>query len=147
MISYSLLTSSDVDECAELYILTYKEKPWSEEWNSSQPIKTFIRTHLQNNFFKGFIMKINEQIIGVCIGFQKPWPMGIEYYIDEFFIHPAFQGKGFGKKFMTEIEKYCLNDGLNAILLNTQKGYKSETFYKNNGFSEHNGLIILSKDL
>jgi GNAT superfamily N-acetyltransferase len=73
--------------------------------------------------------------------------MGIEYYIDEFFIHPAFQGKGFGKKFMTEIEKYCLNDGLNAIILNTQKGYKSETFYKNNGFSEQNGLIILSKDL
>ncbi|WP_374990800.1 GNAT family N-acetyltransferase [Acinetobacter rudis] len=85
--------------------------------------------------------------MAASIGFKKPWNQGIEYYIDEFFIHPDYQGLKVGSRLMQYIEKKCQNEQLNAIILNTERGYPSELFYKNNQFTEHEGLIIMSKSI
>jgi len=48
---------------------------------------------------------------------------------------------------MDFIKVQSVNEGLNAILLNTHKDYPSDFFYRKNGFDEHQGLIILSTTL
>lgn len=48
---------------------------------------------------------------------------------------------------MHYIEQQCPVDELNAIILNTERNYPSELFYQQNGFNEHEGLIVLSKRL
>ncbi len=146
-IALQQLDESHITSCAQLYCRTYQEEPWNESWPSPQPIVEFIQAHLGNNYFRGYIAKYGDEVIAVSIGFKKPWPGGVEYYIDEFFIDPDYQRKGIGTQLMAFIEARCRDEGLNAIILNTQKGYASDDFYTRNGFKEHRGLIVLSKSL
>ena len=44
-----------------------------------------------------------------------------------------------------EIEKIICDDGMNAIILNTEREFSSYDFYKKNGFEEINGLAVLAK--
>lgn len=136
-----------ITDCATLYCETYSAEPWNEQWDSEQPILDFLNAHLANNYFMGFVVQIENKLIAASIGFKKPWNQGIEYYIDEFFIHPDYQGLKVGSRLMQYIEKQCKNKQLNAIILNTERGYPSELFYKNNQFTEHEGLIIMSKSI
>lgn len=143
--NFIALTSEMVEECAKLYCETYSSAPWFEQWPSHHPIIEFITHHLGNNYFMGYVIQVEKRIVGACLGFKKPWNQGVEYYIDELFIHPDFQGKGLGSAFMQYIEQQCVTCNLNAIILNTEKGFPSESYYRRNGFTVHEGLIILSK--
>lgn len=136
-----------IEPCAQLYCQTYSAEPWNETWPSPQPIIEFLTAHLANNYFMGYVVLVDHQLVAASIGFKKPWNQGIEYYIDEFFIHPDYQGKKIGTQLMQHISAQCQQQNLNAIILNTERGYPSESFYKKNGFTEHQELIILSKDV
>ncbi|WP_353172603.1 GNAT family N-acetyltransferase [Acinetobacter rudis] len=136
-----------IAECAKLYCETYSAEPWNEHWDSEQPIIDFLSAHFANNYFLGFVVKAENKIIAASIGFKKPWNQGMEYYIDEFFIHPAYQRLHIGSRLMQYIEQQCQTLKLNAVILNTERGYPSELFYKKNHFLEHQGLMILSKML
>lgn len=146
-IEFSPFDASHIMCCAELYCQTYRAEPWNEVWGSNQPIIEFLSAHLDNNYFRGYVAKADQSIVAACIGFKKPWNQGVEYYIDEFFLHPDFQRKNIGSQFMQYIEQQCHLDELNAIILNTERDFPSELFYKKNGFKQHEGLIILSKTL
>lgn len=146
-IEFSPFEASHLTSCAELYCQTYQAEPWNEAWESTQPIIEFLTAHLNNNYFKGYIAKAENQMIAACIGFKKPWNQGIEYYVDEFFVHPDFQRKNIGSQLMHYIEQQCRVEALNAIILNTERNFPSELFYQQNGFNEHEGLIVLSKRL
>ncbi|AYA68841.1 GNAT family N-acetyltransferase [Acinetobacter sp. WCHA55] len=144
-IRFSKFQHEHINECADLYCKTYNAEPWNENWQSTQPIVEFLSAHLANNYFIGFVAHSNNQMLAASIGFKKPWNQGVEYYIDEYFIHPQYQRQGIGQLLMRHIETQCQAEGLNAVILNTERGYPSELFYKKNGFEEHEGLIILSK--
>ncbi|WP_273837702.1 MULTISPECIES: GNAT family N-acetyltransferase [Providencia] len=139
------LTPAMVETCAQLYCTTYNSAPWHESWDSPAPIISFLEYHLANNYFLGYVIKLDNSIVGACIGFQKPWNQGVEYYIDEFFIHPDFQGQGLGSKLMQHAQDQCIKHNFNAIILNTERGFPAEKFYKRNDFTEHEGLIVMSK--
>lgn len=146
-IEVTALTPAMVEACAQLYCTTYRSAPWYETWDSSIPIIAFLENHLANNYFLGYVIKLNNTIVGACIGFQKPWNQGVEYYIDEFFIHPDHQGQGLGSTLMRYAQEECIKRNLNAIILNTERGFPSENFYKRNNFTVHEGLIIMSKSV
>ncbi|EOW6801485.1 GNAT family N-acetyltransferase [Cronobacter muytjensii] len=145
-IDFFALTDTHIIECAHLYCKVYKEAPWFEK-SELEPVIAFIREHLNNNYFRGYIARHDDNIVAVNIGFRKPWPGGVEYYIDEFFVDPDYQGKGVGSALMNFIAERSLHEGLNAMILNTHKAYPSDFFYRKNGFDEHQGLIILSRTL
>ncbi|EOI3485566.1 GNAT family N-acetyltransferase [Cronobacter malonaticus] len=145
-IDFSALTDTHITACAHLYCKVYKEAPWFEK-SELEPVIAFIREHLNNNYFRGYIARHDDNIVAVSIGFRKPWPGGVEYYIDEFFVDPDYQGKGVGSALMNFIADRSLHEGLNAMILNTHKAYPSDFFYRKNGFDEHRGLIILSRTL
>ena len=76
---------------------------------------------------------------------RKPWLKGIEYYIDQFYVASEYQRSGVGSLFLPEIEQYIEALGMNGMLLNTEKGYPSFSFYRKNGFSEIDDLCVLGK--
>ncbi len=76
---------------------------------------------------------------------KKPWINGLEYYIDQFCVSSELQGKGVGSYFLQLIEREIKAEQMDAIMLNTEKGYPSESFYLKNGFQLVDGLITLVK--
>ena len=87
----------------------------------------------------------NEEIVALSVGMKKPYIKGLEYYIDQFCVKPNQQGKGLGSTFLKSIEKDIKNDGMVAMMLNTEKGFPSEKFYLKNNFDILEELIILVK--
>ncbi len=53
----------------------------------------------------------------------------MEYYIDQFCVKTDLQGKGIGSYFLKLIEKEIRGDKMNAIILNTERGFPAEKFY------------------
>lgn len=52
---------------------------------------------------------------------KKPWIEGFEYYIDEFCVGYEMQGRAIGSWFIKAIEEDIKEQGMNAMILNTEK--------------------------
>ena len=76
---------------------------------------------------------------------KKPWINGEEYYIDQFCVKPDLQRKGVGSRFLKLIEGEIRAEQMNAIILNTERGFPAEKFYLKNGFKSADGLVTLIK--
>ncbi|MBU5437276.1 GNAT family N-acetyltransferase [Tissierella sp. MSJ-40] len=133
-----------LDECVDLYMKVYSQEPWNEKWESRDVVEKFIKSHQKNSNFLSFIAIKDSKVVGVSIGFIKPWIQGEEYYIDEFFIDTDIQRQGVGAKLMSKIKESLKQKDINAIILNTQRDFPSHKFYEHIGFNVHEGLIILS---
>jgi len=132
-----------LERCTDLYMETYSKEPWNESWDSRDVVVNFYKNHYNNNYFRGFVAVKDGKIVGVSAGFLKPWIKGMEYYIDDFFISPDYQGQGIGKKFMAAIKDELLSQDIHAIMLNTERGYPAYSFYKNVGFTADENSVIL----
>lgn len=139
------MSKNHIEECVDLFIDVFTKEPWNEIYNSREQVIDFFYNFIHNNYFIGFIMKDNDEIIALSLGMQKPWLGGMEYYIDQFCVKHDFQGQGIGSRFLTMIENNIRLQGMNAIILNTEKGFPSETFYLKNGFKNLDELVILVK--
>lgn len=95
------------------------------------------------NSNQSFLYIENEQIIGVALGFVKPWYKGEEYILDTFLIHPDSQKKGRGQIFLTEIKRILNNKNVEDIALDTDKHTPAENFYLKNGFKPNEESVFL----
>ena len=139
------LNTNLLDDCVDLFINTFSKKPWNDVYESRSQVVTFFENHLKNNYFLGYVGLIDEEVVALSLGMKKPWIKGMEYYIDEFCIKFELQGKGIGSKFIKMIEENLKLQGMNGIILNTERNYPSQTFYEKNGFEVIEDLIILAK--
>ena len=134
-----------VDECVDVYIDTFTKEPWEDVYESREPVVNYFNNHLKNNYFLGYAGLLEGKVIALSVGMKKPWIEGMEYYIDEFCVSYEMQGKGIGSKFIKRIEEDIKKQGLNGILLNTEKSYPSYKFYVKNGFKQIDNLVVLGK--
>lgn len=134
-----------IDNCVDLFIETFSNEPWNDVYESREDIINFFNNHFNNNYFLGYVATLDDKVVALSLGMKKPWIKGMEYYIDQFCVVYKMQGKGIGSWFIKEIEEDIKKQGLNAILLNTEKDYPSQKFYEKNGFEIIDGLIVLGK--
>lgn len=139
------LTKDILDICVDLFIDTFSSEPWNDVYDSKKQVTDFFANHMNNNYFLGYVLKDEDNIVALSIGMKKPWINGFEYYIDEFCVKVGMQGMGVGSRFLRLIEEDIKVQGMNAIILNTEKGFPSEKFYLKNGFNALNELIIFAK--
>lgn len=145
MIEIKPLDKSYLEKTIRVYQETFSKEPWFEE-DSDEQVKNLFENHYNNNYYVGYVLVDNEEVIGFSLGFKKPYLNGMEYYIDQFAIKYEFQNKGLGKIFIDEIFKDIQKQGMNAIILNTEKGYPAQQFYLKNGFKVLEDTIILVKE-
>jgi ribosomal protein S18 acetylase RimI-like enzyme len=134
-----------IEACVDLFIETFTKEPWKDVYESREQVVRFFNNHLKNNYFVGYAAMLNDKVVALSIGMKKPWIEGIEYYIDEFCVSYEMQGRGIGSWFIKAIEEDIKEQGINGIILNTEKDYPAQKFYEKNGFKILGDLIILGK--
>lgn len=137
--------SSDLEQAAKLLVDTFIQEPWKEEW-TVELAKTRIEEFMSGPMSIGYVYEENKEIIGVMCGRQSTYLCGKEYFIDEFFISPSQQGKGIGTKMINYAKNDLQQQGFVNMVLNTEKEYPSETFYKKNNFKIKESLIFMYLD-
>ncbi len=145
MVHIEKMMSEHIEECVDLFIDVFTREPWNDVYDSREQVVQFFENHIANNYFVGYIMKNADEVIAMSLGSKKPWIKGMEYYIDQFCVKADYQRHGIGGRFLELIEKNIHANGMNAIILNTEKGFPSEKFYLKNGFCSFEELVILAK--
>lgn len=134
-----------LDSCVDLFIDTFTKEPWYDVYESRQQVVDFFRNHMESCNFVGYIATLDDQVVALNLGMKKPWIQGLEYYIDEFCVSDKHQRLGIGSWFLHKIEEDIKLQGLNAIILHTEKGFPSHKFYEKNGFEVLKNMIVLAK--
>lgn len=134
-----------LDSCVDLFIDTFTKEPWNDIYESRQQVVDFFRNHMESSCFVGYVVTMDDQLVALSLGMRKPWIKGLEYYIDEFCVSYKHQGAGIGSWFLDMIEEDIKLQGMNAIILNTEKGFPSHKFYEKNGFEVLKDMIVLAK--
>lgn len=134
-----------INECVNLFINTFTKGPWNDVYESREQVVNFFNNHFKNNYFVGYAAILDDKVVALSIGMKKPWIKGFEYYIDEFCVNYEMQGKGIGSWFINAIEENIKEQGMNGIILNTEKDYPSQKFYEKNGFKILGDVIVLVK--
>lgn len=144
-VTVTAMTEEYIEESVDLFMNTFSKEPWYDVYESRDQVVTYFRNFYKNNYFVGYVGIVDNKIAALSIGIAKPWINGMEYYIQEFCVDYTQQGKGIGSKFIQSIMEDIKNHDMNAIILNTDKGFPAEAFYRKNGFEKLKDLIILAK--
>lgn len=132
-----------IDECTILFLNVFTRDPWNDQWESRQDAQKYLEAHYAFNSFLGYVAVWDNRIVGAAFGFIKPWQRGLEYYINEFFVDTAVQGKGVGTLLLKQIAADIKGKNMNAIILTTQRAFPAYGFYVKNGFTEIPGEVFL----
>lgn len=146
-ITLCAFTSVDFEEGIEVYCSAFSHEPWNEQFDDLELIRKYFERYFQYSCSFGFCAKWENQLIGVGMGHIHPTIQGVRYYLDDFFIHPHYQGKGIGSKLLNYIEGKCKENNIETIVLHTLRESISEDFYKKQGFKTRSKLISLAKRL
>ena len=76
-----------------------------------------------------------KQLIGVALGFSRPWHRGVEYQLLDLFVAADQQKKGVGTLLLETIKADLSSVDIPHIILETDKGTPAEQFYYHNGFT------------
>ncbi len=76
-----------------------------------------------------------KELIGVALGFSKPWHRGVEYQLLDLFVAADQQKKGVGTLLLEMIKADLSAADIPHIILETEKGTPAEQFYYHNGFT------------
>lgn len=134
-----------IEECIKMFIETFKEAPWNENWKYKDAKDRIISlTNFAYN--ESFILFDNDKVIGLAIGHYLHFPTNTTYRVEDFSISKDYKGKGIGTIFMNEISK-IVKKNANTISLETNRGFPSHHFYLKNGFEDAKTSVLLYKTL
>ncbi len=145
-LTFSNIDEDDLLDCSELYVATFRESPWHEEWrveDAFERLGDFLACR------KSIAIKMlqNERIWGFVFGKIQQWNGSTYYDLEEICVSSALQRKGVGKKLMGELEKTLRAKGVSKIHLITQRNSVPSSFYSSLGFSAIQNLVVMGKNI
>ena len=140
------MSKSDIPPCSEIMCSVYNNELWQCHW-TIKTAEEYLNDFFDMKKFIGFVLLENEQIIGGIFAHKKVWWNNSEVFIEEMFIHPDFQRKGYGSLLLDEIEKYVKENKLAGVTLSTNKYAPAPLFYRKNGFTDCEHVIFMAKEI
>ena len=134
----------DFQACVHLLIETYNAPPWNDTW-TTETAGNYINEFTQYGRFLGFVIVIDDSIVGASFLREKTWIDSSELYIDEFHISPHYQGRGLGRALFMHIETYVKENSLAGITLLTDRQKPAFQFYQKSGMNQSENTIFMYK--
>ena len=142
---------SDVDHdhlayCSELFVSTFKEPPWNEDWDiedAFERLSAFLacpKTIAIKAEFKG-------RICGFLMGEIERWKKTNVYFLKEMCVTPSMQRQGIGKTMMAKLETMLKEKKVSRIYLITQRESVPSTFYSSLSFMENPNIMVMGRSI
>ncbi len=140
------IDEDDLVECSELFVSTFKESPWNEEWSTEDAFER-LRDFLAcpNSFALKAIQ--NNQISGFLIGEIQKWNGAYFYFLKEICVSGKIQRKGVGSTLIENLTIRLKVRGISRIYLITQRDSIPSSFYSSLGYSENTRIMVMGKSV
>ena len=136
----------DLPECAGLLVAAYNNEQWKGRW-SFQDACSCLLEFVGEPRFVGYVLEADGKIAAAAFAKERTCDNGSELFVEDFFVDPAFQRKGFGTALLGALEDHVRENGLEGITLLTNRFLPSSDFYRKHGFSEAGHVQFLYKVL
>jgi aminoglycoside 6'-N-acetyltransferase I len=133
MIEVKSITEEDIEKCAHLICLAYGGPPWNYQWEP-QTAKRYLTELYESSRFQGFCIYDEENVAAAVFAHAKTWWINDILMIDELFVSPNHQGKGYGQALLNAAKDFCSQNNIGSITLITNKYMPAIGFYEKNNF-------------
>jgi len=134
---------SDFSSCAKGLMAAFEGAPWNENWTYDQAYQR-IGDIMSARVSKGYVACDGEKVIAMALGRMVYYLDWSQLYIDEFSVHPDYQGKKIGSELLDYVRKALKKDDVQYITLDTQTGFPAVNFYEKNGFEKLETVMMMS---
>ena len=125
---------------------SYNQMPWNYNWKLQDAL-TYLHEYADCPQFRGFVIYDAGEVAGALLGHTKTWWTNNQFMIDELFISPAHQGKGYGKLLLQRAEAYAKELSMGRLILMTNKFMPALQFYNKNDFNKVDQYVFMFKQL
>ena len=118
-------------------------------WQCRWTIETgtaYLEDYYDVKKFVGFVIEAEGRITGALFAHEKIWWNNSELYVDEMFILPEIQRKGYGSMLIKAAEEYVREHKLAGMTLCTNKYAPAPNFYRKNGFIDNEYIMFMYKE-
>jgi aminoglycoside 6'-N-acetyltransferase I len=133
MIEVKSITKDDIEKCANLICSAYGGPPWNYQWQPETAIK-YLTELYESSRFQGFCIYEQGNVVAALFAHIKTWWIDELLMIDELFVSPNKQGRGYGQALMNSAKEFCDNNNIGSITLITNKYMPAVRFYEKNHF-------------
>lgn len=138
------ITEPNIEECAQIYLQAYNRPPWNYNFTHKKAV-CYLSEYFDRKRFVGFALLEEDKIVGALFGHSKTWWTNDLLYVDEFFISPGKQGRGYGKALLAHAEKYARAQGYEVVALLTSKYMPAFKFYQSIDYLQAEHFVFLFK--
>lgn len=137
------MTPADLDGSAKELMAAFKEAPWNENWTYQQAYNRLAEI-MAAPVSRGFVAVEGETVVAMSCGRIMTYLDKKLLFLDEFSVHPAYQGQYCGRKLMDFVKEEMAKENIHDFSLITNRGFPCVKFYENNGFTLDEKSIILN---
>lgn len=141
------LELENIEEIKKIIDEVFSKEPWNDEWLDKNQFNQYILDLIGNANSLSLGLYDNDTLIGVSLGRIKHWYTGNEYWIDDLGVLTEKQGNGVGSHFIKLIEEYIKLNGMNKIVLFSERDIPAYYFYKKNEFEEEKERVFFTKTI
>ena len=142
---FSSINEDDLVGCSELYVSTFRESPWYEDWNIEDAFERLSDFHANPKSVSIKAMR-DGVICGFIFGKTQQWNGAMYYDLEEMCVSSYFRRQGVGTSLFGKLEDALTEIGVSRIYLVTQRESVPSSFYSALGFSENQSLMIMGKN-
>lgn len=145
-IEFSSIDEDDLPSCAELFVASFREAPWNEQWSiadASERLSGFL-SHPNAIAIKA---SYNGFLCGLLFGEIQQWNGARSFYLKEMCVGSSLKRKGIGTRLMHHLEGMLVESGISRIYLLTQRQGAPADFYSSLGFRMNESVVVMGKPL
>lgn len=140
------LKPEDIPACAEIMCSVYNNELWQCKW-SQETAAQYLTDYVNMPKFVGYVLVEDGVLVGAIYAHEKVWWNNSEVFVEEMFVKPDLQRKGYGTMLLKQVEGYVKDKGLAGITLSTNKYAPAPKFYQKNGFTDCNHVLFMCKEM
>ena len=137
---------SDIKEITELFIDSFNNSTWNDEWTYETASKRLSDTIKMSGYI-GMSYYYEGKLAGMILGRIEQFYDGKHFQVLEFCVNNEFKGKGFGSMLLEKFTEKLKEENVIKVFLMTLRGRSTEGFYEKNGFKTDENMVIMSKNL
>lgn len=138
------MKKEDITDCARILCAVYNNEKWQCRWNLGKAF-AYLEDYFAAGKFVGYVAESDHVICGSIFCHEKVWWNNNEVFIDEMFVHPDFQRKGYGTMLIGAVEEYVKEKKLAGFTLLTNRYSDAPKFYHKNGFEDGEHVLSMYK--
>jgi len=140
------ITETYLNDCVKIFIDAYNSPPWNCQW-TTEKAESYLSELFHNSNFVGFMVYENQYAAGAILGHRKTWWTNDQLMIDELFVSPTAQKKGYGHKLMQQCEEHANQNGIGLLVLMTNKYLPVFNFYEKLNLLAADQYVFMFKQL